>query len=346
MSHFRNLLLMLLLALLLGALTVLPVSADDDDDDELLFPTSLIAFSSLNRAGSTVAQIWTIDPNDPTQLKQLTNQGENTRAPLWSPDGARIAFTQGRRGDERLFLINVDGSGVRQVSQSHTRITAQFWSLDGERIYITTDPGGGPCGFAWIRADGSPGQPEHPIIGAEQKCIPDVSPDFSMVVFKGRGGAPIEVGDLSPDGETVTNIRTIVSTPFAGAVEFSQPRWSPDGLRIAFVADSGGFRGTIYSVAADGTDPVQVTKFTGFHAHSISPSWSPDGSWLVFQVSNRTTGIFDIYLAPSDGSFSPVINLTNDSIQDEASEWSPELDEDLLEDIFGDDDDDDPDDDD
>ena len=109
---------------------------------------------------------------------------------------------------------------------------------------------------------------------------------------------------------------------FAGAFEITSPTWSRDGKRIAFGADPGGYQSDIYTVTEDGTDPVQITDFTTFHAHNTDPSWSPDGEWLTFTVDNRTAGTTDIYVVPSDGAMSPSVNLTADNIGDSNPDWS------------------------
>ena len=36
--------------------------------------------------------------------------------PTWSPTGTQIAFTSERRGQPQIFVINVDGTGLRQIS--------------------------------------------------------------------------------------------------------------------------------------------------------------------------------------------------------------------------------------
>jgi TolB protein len=63
----------------------------------------------------------------------------------------------------------------------------------------------------------------------------------------------------------------------------SQPRWSPDGRRIAFVA--GVYSGAeIYAVDSDGTDLTQLTRNS---VADKSPSWTPDGRVIVYQRGNR-----------------------------------------------------------
>ena len=334
MSRIRKLLLMMLSALLLGALTVLPVSADDDDDDPEE-PDSLIAFAS-NRA--SMSDIWVLDPDNPSQARRLTFAPE-VDAPVWSPDGSRLVYMRFRRSDNRmsLWVINVDGTGDTQILDWWPRgggsLIAHFWysgDPNGERVYYVKDPGGS-CSFFWIYADLPPSQSEYPVLGAENKCQPDISPDQAELVFRNYGqSVDLEVANLSPDGTQVDFLSITRIVPASLGGELLLPSWSNDGALIAFSVGSSG----VYTVAPDGTELQQITTAVAF-----APTWSPDSNQIAVHA---TIGDNEIALIPADGD-GPLINLANNNVSDINPDWSPELDEDLLEDIFGDDDDEDDD---
>lgn len=71
-----------------------------------------------------------------------------------------------------------------------------------------------------------------------------------------------------------------------------QPRWSPDGQRIAFKSDRGGSF-NLYVMNADGTNVVRLTEHG---ANDHDPSWLPDGRSLVFSSErDRGPGRLDLY---------------------------------------------------
>lgn len=71
-----------------------------------------------------------------------------------------------------------------------------------------------------------------------------------------------------------------------------QPRWSPDGTRIAFVSNRGGSY-NIYTMDADGRNVVRHTDHAG---NDRDPSWLPDGQSLVFSSDrDRGVGRSDLY---------------------------------------------------
>jgi len=92
-----------------------------------------------------------------------------------------------------------------------------------------------------------------------------------------------------------------------------QPRWSPNGRRIAFwgFASQGGRR-DIWTVAAAGTDPVKVTDD---EATDWNPVWSPDGRFIYF-ASDRG-GKMEIWRVPIDQSTGqtqgPPVQVTNNN---------------------------------
>ena len=95
--------------------------------------------------------------------------------------------------------------------------------------------------------------------------------------------------DVSPDGQTLVldllgDLYTLpigggTATPLTRGMAFdAQPRWSPDGKRIAFVSDrDGGWN--LYTMSVDTRDTVQLTR--GKSNAFESPEWTPDGQYLV-----------------------------------------------------------------
>lgn len=113
----------------------------------------------------------------------------------------------------------------------------------------------------------------------------DVSPDGTEIVFDLFGDLflmPITGGEAKA-----------LST---GPAWDMQPRFSPDGKRIAFTSDRGG-GDNIWVMNRDGTDPKQVTKET-FRLLN-QPSWTPDGQFIVARkhfTSKRSLGAGEMWL--------------------------------------------------
>jgi len=116
--------------------------------------------------------------------------------------------------------------------------------------------------------------------------------------------------DLSSDGQTIVFelLGDIYTLPFAGGeakliaggMSFdSQPRFSPDGKRIAFLSDRNGSE-NVWLMDADGQNPKQLTK--GSKTLYISPSWTPDGNYVVTSRSSGSgLGAYAIWMYHKDG---------------------------------------------
>jgi Tol biopolymer transport system component len=71
---------------------------------------------------------------DGSGMRRLTQDHKN-RLPRWSPDGTQIAFQSNRSGGWEIWVIDADGSGLKQVT--HTPDGSSYmpcWSPDGKRI--------------------------------------------------------------------------------------------------------------------------------------------------------------------------------------------------------------------
>ncbi|MBC7895705.1 MAG: PD40 domain-containing protein, partial [Cytophagaceae bacterium] len=113
--------------------------------------------------------------------------------------------------------------------------------------------------------------------------------------------------DVSPDGQRIVIdfLGDIYTIPFAGGsatrltsglAHDAQPRFSPDGRRIAFLSDrSGG--DNLWVMNADGRDTVQLSRTTD--DMFVSPEWAPDGKYIA--VTRSVQGGPKIFLYHVDG---------------------------------------------
>ncbi len=124
----------------------------------------------------------------------------------------------------------------------------------------------------------------------------DVSPDGKKVVFE-------LLGDLYR-----MNIHGGTAQCIACGLPFdSQPAYSPDGARIAFVSDRSGNE-NLWTAKQDGSDPVQISKLDD-NSVFISPAWAADGHSIFISRFKPDLNAFEIWRYPLDGS--PAAQVTH-----------------------------------
>jgi TolB protein len=151
----------------------------------------------------------------------------------------------------------------------------------------------------------------------EQTETPSSAVRNGVIAFA-RGGPRSGLLVTNPDGTGLTKLPSVPGD--------TDPAWSPDGSKIAFVRFREGGAG-IWVVNADGTGERRITDGgPDVDGTDLAPAWSPDGSRIAFAREGRpakaATGNTDIYVVNADGT--DLVRLTDDPMMEYAPTWSPD----------------------
>lgn len=218
----------------------------------------------------------------------------NDLFPAWSPDGTRLAFTSDRSGDPEIFVVGIDGTGLRQLTTTPGRDAHPSWSPDGTRIAFQSPRNEGQTRLFLMDADGSGQQQITPNTGF---CgVPVWSPDGTTLAFQCSDTTtrlntpehPWRVYTMKLSEGRMT-LRT------HGPGHDQVPNWSPDGSRLVFYSDRSGVN-QLYLVELQSGRVARITKGPGV---ARAASFSPDGTRIVFIGSEGTQlgDLFEIELA-------------------------------------------------
>lgn len=225
----------------------------------------------------------------------LASVGVGTASAESSVVNGPIAFAGDQTGRFEIYRMRQNGTHVRRLTHTVAGKNSIFsdWSPDGRWIAFDSDRRGNVELFVMNRNGGQLRQVTH---NGQFNGDPSFSPDGSRLVFEhaSNGSCCSNIYSIRLDG---TGLRKL--THFAKETFASEPEYSPDGRWIAFMKfPPGGSRAAIFLIRANGGDLHRVTRQWLDAGH---PSWSPDGSRLIFN-DKFTQQVGDIFTIRANGT--------------------------------------------
>ena len=193
-----------------------------------------------------------------------------------SPDEQQIAFVMGGT-QEDLFVVNADGSRLRQLTNDAARDRSVIWAPDRKTLYFYSNRSGNY--HVWrIQADGSglarvTDDASMHRIGAKNVYSPDVSPDGRTLAVE------TDVSDafIHLDRPAGSRMESFTDLGSRGA-----PTWSPDAKRLVGAGSEGI---AIYTPTTKHLETVLP--------HGSYPQWLPGGRAILFLDKGRI-GLLDL----------------------------------------------------
>lgn len=261
---------------------------------------ALHAVGSQEPAEAYLASV-AVDGSDVREITQRPQGGiAADGSPSVSPDGKTIAFSRAIPGQPPyIYLVGIDGSGLRRLTQGDSAEIQPVWSPDGTRIAFSRADGERFDLFI-AGADGSGlTQLTHTPLADEDSCT--WSPNGLQLAFTRFQNDDEDVLAINVDGSGQHPL-------IRGRHDDASPAWSPEGARIAIARDG--------RIAVFTFEHFKVAFLTEAGPKTDSgPNWSPDGSRIVF---TRDPG--SIFVMNADGSKLAKVPLDKPAT---AAVWEP-----------------------
>ena len=293
--------------------------AFDDREPMWSHDGTRVAFSSdRGDALGSDYNIWILDTRN-GELRQVTKGDGEDFMPSWSADDNEIAFASSRDNYESIWSMNVRTGGERRVrSVKGARLDAPSWGPGGQLLYHVTE-----SGRTRYEIDGKP-------VTGDENVFPYraawASASEYLYVSDGKirrrsvAGLPMQTIEFTATmpvtiaaSQYSRRARDFTSTTPRKTLGLVRPVISPDGTQIAFAAV-----GDIWVMPVTGGAPTNLTKDA---ALDTDPSWSPDGSQLVYSSDKESTHLQLWVRDMKSGVSRKVTNLTT---QPQGASFSPD----------------------
>lgn len=299
---------------------------------------SQLVIDEVTYAGFPGAGLYVASPNGENLVKIFSQKNKVATNPLWSADGANIAFQlvayNGRRG--QLMLVAPDGSNARGVFQGEGDVLPVVWSPDGNQLlfgaveddqhnfYIHDLTSGSTIHFDTVSDWGADWSLIPPATEVVDESSPTTVPEFpfseGLLVYvaedyrlvlsnpaEGEGtdlSKPMSVAEFyaSPSGQRIIFGSRLVVLDFQSDGSLIVFRYrlpvAPNGEQISWSPDESHFG------YKDRDGKVWVADINGnaieIPGASSLPAWSYDGQWISYCSDGEVLMVFGPDVPPNE----------------------------------------------